>query len=125
MAKAKRTPGQLRIQEFAKRRAGATYIDASIAAKERLLRLKDEYKDTPPSYRGYLAVGICSCLESHIKYCYAYFLDLAPQYRQTLKELALKQGFVRAQYPLARQYADMGLEADGSLTPEFEIHDEG
>ena len=99
MAKAKRTPEQLKIQEFAKRRAGATYIDASIAAKERLLRLKDEYKDTPPSYRGYLAVGICSCLESHIKYGYAYaaerFFEHPDLLRELYKDISVDTGAIR------------------------------
>ena len=72
MAKSpKRSLDQSKIEEFARRRAGARYIDGSIAAQDRLHRLREEYEKAPPSYRGYLAVGICSCLESHIKYCYA------------------------------------------------------
>jgi hypothetical protein len=67
----KRLTPQNKIVEIAKRRAGASYIDAASAAQDRLLDLREEYESTPPSYRGYLAVGICSCLESHIKYYYA------------------------------------------------------
>ena len=45
------------------------------------------------------------------------FLDLAPQYRVTLKEIALKQRHLLAEYPLAKQYADMGIEFDGDADP--------
>src|SRR6266851_4399724 len=68
----KRSPRELQIEAFAKRRAGGTYIAAAIAVKDRLLNLRSEYLDVPNSYRGYLMVGICTCLESHLKYCYAY-----------------------------------------------------
>jgi hypothetical protein len=87
MAKTKRSPEQLKIEEFAKRRAGATYIDASIAAKQRLLKLREEYGNVPPSYRGYLAVGICSCLESHIKYSYASAAERFVEHPDLLKLL--------------------------------------
>lgn len=40
-------------------------------AEARLWQMREEYQNTPPSYRGYLLVGICTCLESHIKYYYA------------------------------------------------------
>jgi len=40
-------------------------------AEARLWQMREEYENTPPSYRGYLLVGICTCLESHIKYYYA------------------------------------------------------
>lgn len=40
-------------------------------AEARLWQMREEYEKTPPSYRGYLLVGICTCLESHIKYYYA------------------------------------------------------
>jgi hypothetical protein len=86
MAK-KPTPEQLKIESFAKRRAGATYIDASIAAKERLIKLRDHYPEAPSAYQGYLAVGICSSLESHIKYCYAHAAERLSGHPEILKQL--------------------------------------
>ncbi|SRR6266851_1132498 len=76
-----------KIAELANRRAGASYIDASTAARDRLLQLKEEYHETPPSYRGYLAVGICSCLESHIKYYYAAAAEGFDDHPDLLKSL--------------------------------------
>src|SRR2546430_5564213 len=71
MKPAKLSLTQAKIHEFAKRRAGATFADVASAAHGRLRQLRDDYDEAPPSYRGYLAVGICSCLETHIKYSYA------------------------------------------------------
>jgi GR25 family glycosyltransferase involved in LPS biosynthesis len=72
MAKSpKRSIAQSKILELANRRGGANYSDAAMAAQDRLRKLREDYERTPASYRGYLAVGICSCLESHIKYYYA------------------------------------------------------
>jgi hypothetical protein len=67
----RRSASQQRIEDFAKRRAGASYSDAAEMAETRLLQMKEEYENVPPSYRGYLLVGICTCLESHLKYYYA------------------------------------------------------
>ena len=78
---------QQKIEEFARRRAGATYLDAAGAAQNRLYRLRDDFKDVPSSYRGYLAVGICSGLESHIKYSYAAAAERFFQHPQLLKKL--------------------------------------
>lgn len=88
MAKTQSRPFvQRKFEEFAKRRAGARYMDAAIAAQERLQRLRIEYKDVPPSYRGYLAVGICSCLESHMKYGYAAAAERFSEHPDLLKSL--------------------------------------
>jgi hypothetical protein len=87
MAKPRRAPEELKIEEFAKRRAGATYHDASFAAKLRLYKLRQEYADVPPAYQGYLAVGICSCLESHIKYFYASASERFAEHPDLLKAL--------------------------------------
>ena len=38
------------------------------------------------------------------------FLDLVPQYRVTLNEIALKQKHLLAEYPLAQQYRDFGTQ---------------
>ena len=78
---------QAKIAEFAKRRTGATYLDASIAAQSRLAKLRDEYEQVPPSYRGYLAVGICSCLESHIKYSYGAAAERFFEHPELLRKL--------------------------------------
>ena len=83
----KRSPRELQIEAFAKRRAGGTYIAAAIAVKDRLLNLRSEYLDAPNSYRGYLVVGICTCLESHLKYCYAYAAERFADHPDLLKEL--------------------------------------
>lgn len=83
----KPTPEQLKIESFAKRRAGASYIDASIAARERLVKLRDQYAEAPSAYQGYLAVGICSSLESHIKYCYAHAAERFIEHPEILKKL--------------------------------------
>lgn len=87
MAKSNRLTGQLRIEEFASRRVGATYFDASSAARDRLMRLRQEYKDVPEAYRGYITVGICSCLESHMKYCYASAAERFSGHGDLLKQL--------------------------------------
>ncbi|MEZ2146225.1 hypothetical protein AAE026_28595 [Bradyrhizobium sp. DN5] len=76
-----------KISELANRRTGASYYDAMAAAVDRLLALTQEYEATPPSYRGYLAVGICSCLESHIKYLYAAAAEGYDDHPEALREL--------------------------------------
>jgi|SRR5882757_1546165 hypothetical protein len=88
MAKpSKSSTRELQIEAFAKRRAGRTYIAAASAAKERLLSLRREYLDVPSAYRGYIMVGICTCLESHLKYCYAYAAERFADYPDVLKQL--------------------------------------
>jgi hypothetical protein len=83
----KRSPRELQIEAFAKRRAGGTYVAAAVAAKDRLINLRREYLDVPTSYRGYLTVGICTCLEIHLKYCYAYAAERFVDHPDLLKEL--------------------------------------
>jgi len=78
---------ELQIESFAKRRAGRTYIAAASAARERLLNLRSEYLAVPNAYRGYIMVGICTCLESHLKYCYAYAAERFADYPEVLKQL--------------------------------------
>lgn len=78
---------QTKIAEFANRRKGATYFHASIAAQDRLAKLRDEFAQVPPSYRGYLVVGICSCLESHIKYSYGAAAERFFEYPELLRKL--------------------------------------
>jgi hypothetical protein len=51
------------------------------------------------------------------------FLDLAPEYRAILKEIGLRQKFMLAQHPIAEQYADIGLEPDGSWADDSDITD--
>ena len=51
-----------------------------------------------------------------------YFLDLVPQYRETLKEIALRQKFIRSQYPDSRQYTDMDLGPDGEFSDKMSLH---
>jgi hypothetical protein len=76
-----------KIEGFAKRRADAPYIDVSNAVQGRLRRLRDDFANVPPSYRGYLSVGICSCLESHMKYSYAAAAETFSQHPELLKIL--------------------------------------
>lgn len=83
----KRRITQNKFAEFAKRRAGSSYGDASRAAQDRLQQLKEEYANAPASYRGYLSVGICTCLESHIKYYYAAAAEGFDDHPEILKAL--------------------------------------
>lgn len=83
----RRPPDHSKFEAFARRRAGAGYCDASFAVKDRLLKLKEDYERAPLSYRGYLAVGICSCLESHIKYSYADAAERFSDHPELLKVL--------------------------------------
>jgi hypothetical protein len=88
MARGPRRPlDQSKIEELARRRAGANYNDASFAVWDRLEKLKADYNQAPPSYQGYLAVGICSCLESHIKYCYAHAAERFSEHTDLLRKL--------------------------------------
>ncbi|WP_440637272.1 hypothetical protein ACSHT2_25555 [Bradyrhizobium sp. PUT101] len=88
MSKApKRLASQQRIAEFAKRRGGASYHDAAGVAEERLWRLKEDYANAPASYRKYLLVGICTCLESHIKYFYAAAAEAFDDFPDMLRAL--------------------------------------
>ena len=83
----KRPLDQAKIEELAKRRAGANYNDATFAVWQRLENLKHEDNNAPRSYQGYLAVGICSCLESHIKYCYAHAAERFSSHTELLRKL--------------------------------------
>lgn len=83
----KRPPLHWKIETFARHRAGATYLDAAIAAQDRLAKLRDEYANVPASYRGYLSVGICSCLESHMKYSYGAAAERFAQHPHLLRAL--------------------------------------
>ena len=60
------------IAGFAARRKGANYQDAYRAAALRLKSLYSEYEHAPNAYRAFILVGICTALESHLKYFYAY-----------------------------------------------------
>jgi hypothetical protein len=47
----------------------------------------EEYDEAPASYRGYISVGICTCLESHIKYFYAAAAEGFDDHPEILKAL--------------------------------------
>ncbi|MGJ4994688.1 hypothetical protein ACQR0Z_09765 [Bradyrhizobium sp. HKCCYLS3077] len=83
----RRLASQLKIAEFSKRRGGASYLDAAGVAEERLWQLKVDYANAPASYQKYLRVGICTCLESHIKYLYAAAAEAFDDFPDILREL--------------------------------------
>ena len=83
----RRSIGEANIREIAERRGGSNYQDGYRAAKKRLYALSEEFEKVPESYRGYLAVGICSSMESHIKCFYAYAAERFWNYPEILKKL--------------------------------------
>jgi hypothetical protein len=64
-----------KIQGFAMRRGGANYQDAYRAAKSRLKQLAKDFENVPKAYQGFVLVGICTAMESHLKYFYAHATD--------------------------------------------------
>src|SRR4051794_34667592 len=76
-----------KAQDFARRRGGANYQDAYRAAKSRLKQLAKDFETTPVSYRGFLLVGICTAMESHLKYFYAHATDRFAAHPEILLKL--------------------------------------
>ena len=76
-----------KVQGFAQRRGGANYQDAYRASKSRLKQLAKDFEDTPISYRGFLLVGVCTAMESHLKYFYAHATDRYASHPEVLLRL--------------------------------------
>lgn len=87
MARNTKRIGVRRFVDIAGRRAGGSYSDAAFAVMDRLLKLMQEFSEAPPSYRGYLAVGVCSCMESHMKYRYAAAVEVYDDHPEVLRVL--------------------------------------
>ncbi len=74
-------------EAFARRRAGGSYIGVAAAALRRLYQLSEDFDNVPESYKGYLLVGVVTCLESHLKYCYAHAAERFAEHPEVLQQL--------------------------------------